>query len=203
MKWKIISEDLYEQCRNQKEDVVHALYHCPKLLDLWTKVDLWNHSSLQQATSFIDLMGCVFADNRDSTLFFVVVWAIWNRRNNLHLGNLVAPLNELLSQSKERLRDFKLYNSSSIIPVGWPPTSWQAPDRNTYKVNFDGALFTVENSAGLGLVIHNEEGQVRVSLSQKTTRPFTAIEVEAMATRRALKLALETGFHQIILEGDL
>ena len=42
-----------------------------------------------------------------------------------------------------------------------------------------------------------------VSLSQKTTLPFTAIEVEAMAALRALKLALETGFHQIILEGDL
>jgi len=39
-----------------------------------------------------------------------------------------------------------------------------------------------------------------VALSQKTT--FTAIEVDAMATQRALKLALETGFHQIILEGN-
>ena len=86
--------------------------------------------------------------------------------------------------------------------MGQPPTSWQAPDRNTYKVNFDGALFTVENSVGLGVVIHNEEGQVMVSLSQKTTLPFTTIEVEAMVVLRALKLALETGFHQIILEGD-
>ena len=41
-----------------------------------------------------------------------------------------------------------------------------------------------------------------VSLSQKTMLPFTAIEVGAMAARRALKLALVTGFHQIILEGD-
>ena len=69
-------------------------------------------------------------------------------------------------------------------------------------MNFDDALFTVENNAGLGVVICNEEGQVMVSLSQKTTLPFTAIEVEAMAARRALKLALETGFHQIILEGN-
>ena len=67
-------------------------------------------------------------------------------------------------------------------------------------MNFDGALFTAENSAGLGVVIRNEEGQVMVALSQKTT--FTAIEVEAMATHRALKLGLETGFHRIILEGD-
>ena len=34
-----------------------------------------------------------------------------------------------------------------------------------------------------------------VSLSQKTTLPFTTIKVEAMVVLRALKLALETGFH--------
>lgn len=165
MKWKIINEDLCEQSRNQKEDVAHALYHCPKLFDLWTKFDLWNHNSLQQATSFIDLMGCVVADNRDPLLFSMVARAIWNWRNNCPLEKPAVPLDELLSQLKERLREFKLYNSSSITPVGRPPTSWQALDRNTYKVNFDGALFIAENSAGLGVVIRNEKGLVTVSLS--------------------------------------
>ena len=41
-----------------------------------------------------------------------------------------------------------------------------------------------------------------VSLLQKTTLPFIAIEVEAMVARRALELALETGFDRVILEGD-
>ena len=202
MKRKIINEDRCEHCKDQKEDVIHALYQCPKLQDLWSKVERWNHSSLKQATSFIDLMGCVFADNRDPELFSMVAWSIWNRRNNLCLGKAVASLDELLSQTRDRLWEFKLYNSSSIIPVGRPPTRWQAPDQNTYKVNFDGALFSAANTAGMRVVIRNEEGQVMVSHSQKTTLPITAIEVEAMAARRALKLALETRFQQIILEGS-
>ena len=202
MKRKIINEDRCEHCKDQKEDVIHALYQCSKLQDLWSKVECWNHSSLKQATSFIDLMGCVFPNNRDPELFSMVAWAIWNRRNNLRLGKAAALLDELLSQTKDRLRDFKLYNSSSVIPVGRPPTRWQAPNQNTYKVNFDGALFSAANTAGMGVVIRNDEGQVMVSLSQKTTLPFTAIEVEAMAARRALELALETRFQQIILEGD-
>ncbi|XP_075640217.1 uncharacterized protein LOC142611959 [Castanea sativa] len=158
VKRKIISEDLCEQCRNQKEDAVLALYLCPKLLDLWTKVELWNHSRLKQATSFIDLIGCVFANNRDPTLFSMVAWAFWNRRNNLRLGKPAVPVNELLAISKQcRLRGDYLQC----------------------------------RGAGHGL-----------SLSEKTTLPFTAIEVEAMAARRALTLALETGFQPIILEGD-
>ena len=62
------------------------------------------------------------------------------------------------------MQDFKLYNSS-IIPLGRPPTIKQTPNQDTYKVNFDGALFTTANSAGLSVVICNEEGQVMVSLS--------------------------------------
>ena len=108
----------------------------------------------------------------------------------------------MLLQVKERLRDFALHNSSTITLVGRPPTCWQPPNRAQYNVNFDGALFNSENSVGLGVVIRNDMGQVMVSLSQKTTLPFTAIEVEAMAARRALKLALETGFDRVILEGD-
>ena len=97
----------------------------------------------------------------------MVAWAIWNRRNNLRLGKPAAPLSELIPQAQDRLREFKLYNFSTIIPMGRPPTSWQAPNSNTCKVNFDGALFATENSAGLGVVIRNSEGQVLLSLSEK------------------------------------
>ena len=54
----------------------------------------------------------------------------------------------------------------------------------------------------MGVVIRNDMGQVMVSLLQKTMLPFIVIEVEAMATRRALELALGTGFDQVILEDD-
>ena len=41
-----------------------------------------------------------------------------------------------------------------------------------------------------------------VSLSQRIPLPFTIIEVEALAARRALELAMKTSFDQVILEGD-
>ena len=77
--------------KDQKEDVGHTLYHCPKLLELWNKV-LWNHNSLRQATLFIDFMGCIFVENEDPTLFSMAIWAIWIRKNNLQLEKLAIPL---------------------------------------------------------------------------------------------------------------
>ena len=40
------------------------------------------------------------------------------------------------------------------------------------------------------------------SISQQIPLPSTVIEVEALATHKALILAQETGFTQVVLEGD-
>ena len=69
-------------------------------------------------------------------------------------------------------------------------------------INFDGATFADDRSAGLGVVIRNKEGRVMASLSQKIPLPISVIEVEVLAARRALELAVELGFDHVILEGD-
>jgi len=86
--------------------------------------------------------------------------------------------------------------------VGRPPTQWQPLTHQQYKINFDGALFKAENQAGIGVVIRDSEGQVMVSLAQRIPLPNIAIEVEALAARRAMELALETVLNKGVLEGD-
>lgn len=63
----------------QEEDVTHTLSSYPKFMDLWAMVLVWSHNSLQRALMFIDLIGCIFAKDRDLALFSMVVWALWNR----------------------------------------------------------------------------------------------------------------------------
>lgn len=70
------------------------------------------------------------------------------------------------------------------------------------KVNFDGATFAADNTVGLGVVIRNDAGLVMASLSQLIPMPSTVVEVEVLAARRALELAMECGFDSIVLEGD-
>ena len=75
------------------------------------------------------------------------------------------------------------------IAVAWCPL-----DASWHKINFDGALFVKENCAGVGVVIRNGQGLVMASLSQKVPLPFTVIEVEALAARRAVKFCCRTWF---------
>ena len=69
-------------------------------------------------------------------------------------------------------------------------------------VNFYGAIFADEGCVGLGIVIRNEEGLVMASLSQLIPIPLIVFEVEVLAARRGVELALELGFNSVELEGD-
>ena len=132
----------------------------------------------------------------------MVVWALWTRRNNLRMGKKATTLAHLVQQAREQLGDFQHHNTARVEPVGRPPTSWQPPGLSQYKVNVDGALFAADNTAGLGVVIRNEHGQVMASLSERIPLPSTVLEVEALAAWRGIELAVETGFRNMVLESD-
>lgn len=121
LRQKIITMDYCDHCQSQHEDDLHALYLCPKLEELWLTVPAWNQYSPQQMTTFIDLIGCLLAENRDSE-FAMVVWALWKRRNELRLGKSCDTLAQLIHQARSKLQDFSLHNASTVLPVGRPPT---------------------------------------------------------------------------------
>ena len=41
---------------------------------------------------------------------------------------------------------------------------WKPPVAGSYKVNYDGAIFSDTNEAGLGVIIRNAQGEVMGSL---------------------------------------
>lgn len=79
---------------------------------------------------------------------------------------------------------------------------WTTPETHSYKVNSDGATFAEDSTAEIGVVIRNEAGMIMASLTQQILLPASVIEVEALAARRALELALELSFGNITLEED-
>ena len=215
---KIINNDYYEHYQSQHEDVLHALYLYPKLKErcppchlslsttttlIWFSILAWNLRNLWQTTNFVDLIGCIMVENRDPELFAMVVWALWKRRNELRVDKSCETLTHLMQQAHSKLREFSLHNTSMVEPVGRPPTQWQPPEHQQYKINFDGALFKAKNYAGIGVIIRDSERQVMVSMFQQIPLPNTTIEVEALATRRTMELALEIGLNKGVLEADL
>ena len=168
LKRQVITSGIWEICQTHHEDVTHALYLCPKLEAQWNQVPLWNHSKLRHSPCFVNLL----ADNRDSTLFSMVIWALWNLRNNLRLGKQTSTLEQILQEAKEQLLEFTMPHTSAPSPSMSSVTSCCPPDTSRYKINFDVAIFDKANCAGVGVVIRNEARLVMASLSQQIPLPF-------------------------------
>ena len=166
VKRKVLTDDHCDHCKMQQEDTLYALYLCLKLEEIWLSVQAWNQCSLRQTTSFIDLMGCILAENRDPNLFAMVVWVVWKRQNDMRIGKRGENLPNLVQQARNRLQDFLLHNSVATVPTRRPPMQWQPLVHQQYKINFYEALFKDENQAGIGVVIRDSKGQVMVSLAQ-------------------------------------
>ena len=79
---------------------------------------------------------------------------------------------------------------------------WKPPDFGLYKINFDGAVFGDQVSAGIGVVIRDWEGQIITALSQKVWYPGSVDLIEALAACRAISFAKELNIHQMVIEGD-
>ena len=71
------------------------------------------------------------------------------------------------------------------------------------KVNFDGAMFNERDEAGIGVIIRNPRGEVMAALSEKIQKPPSTEILELLATKRAVRFSLETGFNKSVFEGDL
>ena len=229
---KIIMDGCCDACKTQQEDAVHALFLCPDLRPLWSSMPKWNHGTLRPCTSFIDIFDCIFASNKDLDLFAAVIWTLWTRRNNLRPSKSALSLNKVIEFARERLTEVAMGTSlfsysttgahdhnlnsdgataiedtatTNALPSPYAqhtPTTWMAPGAHSYKLNFDGATFVEEDTAGIGVVIHNDAGLVMASLSQRIPLPASVIKVEAFAEIRAMEIALELGFDNVTLEGD-
>lgn len=151
---------------------------------------------LKECTSFIEIFDFIFAGNTEPDLFTAVIWSLWNRRNNLCLGKPTLPLDKVLDFARKRLTEHPSSTLTSSNPQQHPATTWIAPEAHGFKVNFDGATFADDDTAGLGVVIQNDVGLVMASLTKKIPMPSLVIEVEVLAASRALELALEAWFRQ-------
>ncbi|XP_065617279.1 uncharacterized protein LOC136062310, partial [Quercus suber] len=101
------------------------------------------------------------------------------------------------------LSDFQKQYSYGISVPRQRHGKWEPPSAaRKWKTNFDGAMFSESDQAGIGVVIRNHEGQVMAALSEKIKKPASAEILEALAARRAVNFTMELGFNQSMFEGD-
>ena len=137
-------------------------------------------------------------------LFAVTASTVWHRRNKSRLQTATMPLDRLAVFAKNYMQNYVDRIGQPVPHVRKSATTvcWRPPCENWVKINFDGALFGESESAGIGVVIRNSEGEIMAALFEKIVKPQAAELMEILAARRAVLLSTETGFYNSVFEGD-
>lgn len=79
---------------------------------------------------------------------------------------------------------------------------WRPLDPHIYKVNFNVAVFSSSNLAGIGVIACDCGDEVIGALSISFPLAHSVAVLEALASRRAVQFASEVGLTQVVFEGD-
>ena len=63
-------------------------------------------------------------------------------------------------------------------------------------------MFSGLNRSGYGAIIHNEKCEIMAAMAAKSPEVFCSEEAELLACRKAIKFAVDTGFSELVIEGD-
>ena len=170
--------------------------------EVWGANTIWSFRSQQSFSSFSELMAWVFDHQRNPVLFAFITWSIWHQRNQVRLQQNHRPLNQISQWALDSFVEFKALTTATLSSRLVRRARWKPPEKETFKINFDGAIFAEDKSSGLGVIIRDSKGLVMASMADRIPQQLQPVEIEALAANRALVFARELNIKEAVLEGD-
>ncbi|XP_050289889.1 uncharacterized protein LOC126728050 [Quercus robur] len=113
------------------------------------------------------------------------------------------PVDSICSKAGSYLQEFLQAQTKEPAPPRPPPMQqWRPPNLHCLKINFDAAVFCRSSLVGIGVVVHNNAGEVEGALSSSIPMAQLVADLEALACLKAIQFALELGITRVVFEGD-
>lgn len=103
LKRRITTEDTCHQCSSLSESVLHTLWDCASLHQVWDMDFHWIDKNKASMGTFKNLVELIFEKPNMFELFAVIAWFLWSRRNKLRLNIDVLPLNRVVVEARRYL----------------------------------------------------------------------------------------------------
>lgn len=147
MRQTIISEQSCDRCKEENEDVLHAVWSCKELDGVWGANNIWSFRDQRRFSSFSELLAWVFDHQRNPALFAFTIWSIWHQRNQMRTQQSHRPLNHLSQWTHDRYVEFEALKTAPTTSRPKRRVRWKPPAQGTFKINFDGAIFAEDNAS--------------------------------------------------------
>ncbi|GMN53841.1 hypothetical protein TIFTF001_022971 [Ficus carica] len=166
---------LCPSCRTGMEDSSHVLWYFSEAQEVWRNSALWPVLKKFPGGPFYAF--CLFVSSQWNSdelgNFLVIIWSLWQRRNNPVEKRTLAP-----------------------------KALWHAPSHGLIKINVDAAVDSSLEFIGVGIVARDEEGVVMSFLSRRIFGKFSPHLGECLAVREGVFLANFLKLDNWVVESD-
>ncbi|XP_045789429.1 uncharacterized protein LOC123884387 [Trifolium pratense] len=195
-------ENLCPQCHSAPETIDHLFLHCHLTQLTWFASQLGARVPQSMPVHIWLLQGLTCDDTRGAQLFCVLMWKIWNARNNLVFNNkLVDPIaiaHEAMYFMQE-LSPSPHENNATLMQDAVLAAQPMPSAPHVFYV--DGGCFS-GNATGWGMVIYNQSGHVVLSACRKELIDVEPVLAEAIGVRWCLQKAIELNMTDIVIVSD-
>jgi hypothetical protein len=154
-------------CEDHDEDSFHLFFKCRNSINIWNQTS-FAQAVLQASEEQPDTAAVIFTllqqvDTDKAWIFGVIIWSIWNQRNEKVWRNKDTPQHIVISRAMNFLIDWKniktVQTSTSVdMQVEETVIKWKKPSSGRIKCNIDAAFPSNNNRVGFGICIRDETG---------------------------------------------
>jgi ribonuclease HI len=156
---------------------------------------------LNPATWARDILDPSLIKKYDAAVVVSVMWAIWGSRNKYNHGEEKYQPLKSMELVYEFVKSLDIPMTESVIADSIIPR-WKRPPAGWLKINTDGAISALESSAGAGIVVRDDAGEVVMVEGHKYSHISDPFIAEMLACRDAMLLARSKGWLRVAIETD-
>ncbi|CAJ2633313.1 uncharacterized protein LOC123892252 [Trifolium pratense] len=149
---------------------------------------------------------CSVEDNDTAGTFAMLVWVLWNNRNNSVWNSSKEPGRSLGFKTRQLWNDWhamqQVQQNARQITQMQQHITWQKPPHNWYKCNVDAGFHKNVNKTSTGWCLRDHRGVFVAAGTNWFEGNCVIVEGESIALLEALKEIAERGISNVIFETD-
>ncbi|KAF4396512.1 hypothetical protein F8388_005782 [Cannabis sativa] len=178
--------------RRKNEDICHALWHCPKVQNIWKLFGFPKLIPLN-LTKAADVLWWLHEHlpNEEFFKFMGLTWLVWQRRNNFVFQHKILDEKIWTSWAIDLISThLEPHQKTSKNPAMKLNSAWIPPQQNYFLINTDASLIAGQQGCGLSAVIRDPKGGLVVAATSFIPGCLSVLLAEANAVHLGIQLAI-------------
>ncbi|XP_061990697.1 uncharacterized protein LOC133709102 [Rosa rugosa] len=191
-------------CAHPLEAISHVFTKCLIVVELFSAAPFHLTTSLMLSMPFKEWMIEVALQLRPHVFekLLMLIWSLWKNWNEALWENKSKPAAVLQCGAMAWLEDFHKARAPLNNMRNHVKQCWRPAEGNFVKLNVDGAYLPSMSHGDIGGIIRGPHGCFVAAFAHSIPHMCSAKQVELMAIREGLDLAVQMKLQHVIIESD-